>query len=281
MKIAHGRKKEDQILTVRNLAVKISNGAGDVDVLKGIDLGLGKGEILGLVGESGAGKSMLARTLVRLEAPAVLTSGEILLDGRDLVRSSRKELSHIRGEKIAMVPQNPMDAMDPLFSMKAQFREVFMARNNGGRSNGNGGNRRLFLEKTEAFLRTVGIASPRERCRQYPHQWSRGMLQRGQLVMVFLSRPSVLVLDEVTSALDPTVCLQILDAVARLREEHGTAILLITHDLFLAAEICDRLAVISSGRIVETGPVRDIFQKPDHPYTRTLLSAAFDSRGPS
>lgn len=106
------------------------------------------------------------------------------------------------------------------------------------------------------------------------------MLQRGQLVMAFLSRPSVLVLDEVTSALDPTVCLQMLDAMARLNEEHGTTILMITHDLYLAAEICDRLAVISSGRIVETGPVRDIFQRPSHPYTRTLVSATFDRKGP-
>jgi ABC-type dipeptide/oligopeptide/nickel transport system ATPase component len=273
------RRNEQKVLTVKNLTVRIPNGAETVEVLKGVELALGQGEIVGLVGESGAGKSVLARTLVRLEAPAVVSSGKILLNGEDIVRMKQREIAGLRGEGIAMVPQNPMSAMDPLFSMKAQFREVFRARING---NGNNGFRRQkshFLEKTESFLRAVGIASPRERCRQYPHQWSRGMLQRGQLVMAFLSRPSVLVLDEVTSALDPTVCLQILDAVARLREEYGTAILMITHDLFLAAEVCDRLAVISSGRIVETGPVRDIFERPAHPYTRKLVSATLDRKG--
>jgi ABC-type glutathione transport system ATPase component len=212
-------KKEPEALAVKNLTVRIPGASGSVEVLKGVEMELGQGEIVGLVGESGAGKSVLARTLVRLEAPASVSSGEILLNGEDLVRMKQKEVAGLRGKMIAMVPQNPMSAMDPLFSMKAQFREVFRARMNKNGNNGHGRQKNLFLEKTESFLRTVGIASPRERFRQYPHQWSRGMLQRGQLVMAFLSRPSVLVLDEVTSALDPTVCLQILDAVARLRED--------------------------------------------------------------
>jgi ABC-type dipeptide/oligopeptide/nickel transport system ATPase component len=269
----------NRILSVQNLTVKIPNGAHTVDVLRGVDLSLGRGEILGLVGESGAGKSMLARTLVRLEAPAMLTAGKILLEDRNLARMKEKEIYGLRGGKISMVPQNPMAAMDPLFSLKSHFREVFAARMNGNGGNGNGRSQRPFLEKTVSFLKTVGIASPLERCRQYPHQWSRGMLQRGQLVMAFLSSPSVLILDEVTSALDPTVSLQILDAVVKLREEHGTAILLITHDLFIAAEICDRLAVIQSGRIVETGPVRELLDRPTHPYTRSLVAAALDNGG--
>ncbi len=273
------RENKHHILSVKNLKVEIPNGAHPVEVLRGIDLTLGRGEILGLVGESGAGKSMLARTLVRLEAPAMLTGGEILLEDRDLARMTEKEISGLRGGKISMVPQNPMAAMDPLFSLKSHFREVFTSRVNRNGGNGYSSGQRSFLEKTVSFLKTVGIASPRERCRQYPHQWSRGMLQRGQLVMAFLSSPSVLIMDEVTSALDPTVCLQILDAIARLREEQGTAILLITHDLFIAAEICDRLAVIQSGRIVETGPVPELLDNSANPYTRSLMAAAFENGG--
>jgi ABC-type dipeptide/oligopeptide/nickel transport system ATPase component len=192
---------------------------------------------------------------------------------------TEKEIAGMRGGKISMVPQNPMAAMDPLFSLKSHFREVFAVQTAGNGGNVYSRNSRPFMEKTVAFLKTVGIASPWDRCRQYPHQWSRGMLQRGQLVMAFLSSPSVLILDEVTSSLDPTVCLQILDAVVRLREEHGTAILLITHDLFIAGEICDYLAVIQSGRIVETGQVRDILNRPMHPYTRSLLAAALENGG--
>lgn len=274
-----GYKNGGSILSVKNLAVKIANGDQAVEVLRGIDLELGRGEILGLVGESGAGKSVLARTLLRLEAPAMLAGGEILLEGSNLARMTEKEISPLRGRKISMVSQNPMAAMDPLFSLKSHFKEVFAAGMDGKGGNGHGRNNNRFMEKTVAFLRSVGIASPEERCRQYPHQWSRGMLQRGQLVMAFLSSPSVLVLDEVTSALDPTVCLQILDTVSRLREEHQTAILLITHDLFVAAEICDRLAVIQSGRIVETGQVRELLDRPAHPYTRSLVAAAFENEG--
>jgi ABC-type dipeptide/oligopeptide/nickel transport system ATPase component len=262
------------VLSVNDLVVDIPNGKDPLRILQHVSLTLDRGEILGIVGESGAGKSLLARCLLRLESPAEITSGEILLDGHDLAAKTGREMKGIRGDKISLVLQNPVSAMDPLFSMGEQFREVLAARRNGTSGNGDG-----FFQSIRRLLKLVGIASPEEQCRRYPHQWSRGMLQRGQLVMGFLASPSVLILDEVTSALDPTVCLQILDAVVRLKEEKHTAVLLITHDLFLAAEICDRVAVIQKGRIVETGRVRNIFNAPGHPYTRSLISAAREASG--
>ncbi len=221
------------------------------------------------MGESGSGKSLLARTLTRLEAPARISSGTILMEGRELASLTQKEMVKIRGKKITLVLQYPETAMDPLFILNAQFREVLSATAEAPIKRGN-----AALSAVYKLLKAVGIAVPRERCRQYPHEWSRGMLQRGQLVMGFLTRPTVMILDEITSALDPTVCLQILDAVRRLKAETHTAILLITHDLFLAAEICDRVAVMKKGEIVETGTVREIFDRPAHAYTRELISLA-------
>ncbi|MBL0715410.1 MAG: ABC transporter ATP-binding protein, partial [Desulfosarcina sp.] len=235
----------------------------------GIDLTLRRGEILGLVGESGSGKSLFARSLLRLESPAAVRAGSILLDGRELTVKTQKQMRALRGKKIALVLQNPESAMDPVFTMGYQFREVLLSQE---KSTSRG--RKAGFSKIERFLDAVGIASARKRCRQYPHEWSRGMLQRGKLAMVFSTRPAVAILDEITSALDPTVCLQVLDAIRRLKEKSGTAIMLISHDLFLAAEICDRVAVMKAGRIVETGTVREIFDGPVHPYTRALVSSA-------
>jgi ABC-type dipeptide/oligopeptide/nickel transport system ATPase component len=235
--------------------------------LRKIGLDLNRGEILGLVGESGSGKSLLARSLMRLEAPARIVEGSILLNGRELVSSTQKEMAALRGKTITLVLQNPEGAMDPLFTMGYQFKEVLAARTAATPKPG----KRGFAE-VEKLLADVGVADPRRRCRQYPHEWSRGMLQRGQLVMGVLTAPEVMILDEITSALDPTVCLQILDAVRRLKAASGAAILLITHDLFLASEICDRVAVMQGGEIVEAGRVEEIFDRPAHPYTRALVA---------
>lgn len=259
----------DPILRVRNLTVDFCVGRKRATILRKIDLTLKRGEILGLVGESGSGKSLLARSLMRLEAPASIAEGSILLDGRELVTRTQKEMAALRGKTITLVLQNPEAAMDPLFTMGAQFQEVLSARTAAASNQG----KRGFAE-VEKLLADVGVADPRRRCRQYPHEWSRGMLQRGQLVMGVLTMPAVMILDEITSALDPTVCLQILDAVRRLKAASGAAILLITHDLFLASEICDRVAVMQAGEIVDVGTVADIFGRPAHPYTRALVASA-------
>ncbi|BBO82302.1 peptide ABC transporter ATP-binding protein [Desulfosarcina ovata subsp. sediminis] len=264
------------ILRVEGLTVGFPGTPESHHVLQGVDLTLKSGEIFGLVGESGSGKSLLARSLVRLESPARITAGTILLEGEELCARTQREMESLRGKKITLVLQHPERAMDPVFRMESQFREVWTSDRVDARRQ-----QRRFLSVIQRMLHSVGIADARRRCRQYPHQWSRGMLQRAQLVMAFSVSPAVLILDEVTSALDPTVCLQILDAIMRLKQTRHTGVILITHDLFVAAEICDRVAVMHNGRIVETGTAGDIFRRPAHPYTRLLVSSTADPAGPN
>lgn len=264
------------ILRVDGLTVGFAGAAGTQNVLRDIHLTLGPGEILGLVGESGSGKSLLARSLVRLESPARIGAGSILLDGNELCAKSQREMEALRGRAITLVLQHPERAMDPVFKMGSQFLEVWTSGHGNARRP-----RKRFFPIIQDMLRSVGIADARRRCRQYPHQWSRGMLQRAQLVMAFSTSPAVLILDEVTSALDPTVCLQILDTLARLKKTCRTGVILITHDLFVAAEICDRVAVMHQGRIVETGTVSDIFDRPTHAYTRRLVSSTAEPMVPT
>lgn len=218
-------------------------------ILDGICLTLNRGEILGLVGESGAGKSVLARTLLRLESPGKITAGSIMLDGVELADKTEKEMRTIRGKKISLAMQDPGAAMDPVFRIGSQFRDVLVS------AIGSRYGKKGLYSKILEWLASVGIASPGERIGQYPHEWSRGMLQRGQLAMVFSTGSDVLILDEVTSALDPTLMLQILDLILRLKNEQNTGIVLITHDIHVVSEICDRMAVMRNGRVVDTGSV--------------------------
>ncbi|MCI5180223.1 MAG: ABC transporter ATP-binding protein [Candidatus Electrothrix sp. AW3_4] len=255
---------ENTLLAVRNLSADFPGRTG---VLDRISFSLYKGEVLGIIGESGSGKSVLARTLLRLEAPARITAGSILLDGQDLAGKSQQEMRAIRGRKIALAVQDPRSAMDPVFRMESQLLEVMQAA---------GAGRQKSMQQDEIYgrLSEVGISSPRTRCRQYPHQWSRGMLQRAQLVMLFSTNAQVLILDEVTSALDPTVTLEILDLIRRLQQERKAGIILITHDTAVARELCDRAAVMQQGRMVESGPVAEVLGRPTHPYTRELVAKA-------
>jgi peptide/nickel transport system ATP-binding protein len=252
------------LLTVRNLSAEFPNQAS---VLDNISFSLHQGEVLGIIGESGSGKSVLARTLLRLEAPAQITAGSILFDGQDIAEKSQREMRAIRGRKIALAVQDPRSAMDPVFRMESQLREVMDAA---------AGRQKKSMQREEIYRRLseVGISAPRERCRQYPHQWSRGMLQRAQLVMLFSTTAQVLILDEVTSALDPTVTLEILDLIRRLQQERKAGIILITHDTAVIRELCDRAAVMQQGRMVESGSVTEVLARPTHPYTQELVAKA-------
>ena len=258
------------ILDVRDLVVDFPGKKINSRIISGLSLSLESGETLGIVGESGSGKSLLARTLVRLESPAKIISGSVVLDGQDLVAQHRREMKGLRGKKISLVLQNPKGSMDPVFTMGSQFREI-LALSSDPNQKGSV-NRETKDKKIYQLLKDVNIASPEERCRQYPHQWSRGMLQRAQLQMAFSTGPEVVILDEITSALDPAITIQILRLMSEYKKKHGTAIIFITHDLSVAGEICDRIAVMQRGTIVEQGNAKQIIESPSHSYTQRLVS---------
>ena len=254
----------DILLAVRNLSVDFpAHGR----VLDQVSLSLKKGEILGIIGESGSGKSVLARTLVRLETPGRISSGSILLNGQELATQSQAAMRGIRGQNIALAVQDPRSALDPVFRIGSQLKEAMGSAL--GRTKGS------FHEAICGQLAQVGISSPHLRCRQYPHQWSRGMLQRAQLVMLFSTGAQVLLLDEVTSALDPTVTLQIIELIRKLQQERQVSIILITHDLAVVQELCDRAAVMQHGRIVESGSLSQVLHSPAHFYTQELVAGAW------
>ncbi len=264
------------ILNVKDLVVDFPGKKYDSRIISGLNLFLNRGETLGIVGQSGSGKSVFARTLVRLESPGKIISGSIILDDHELANGDRHKINGFRGRKISLVLQDPGSSMDPVFTMGRQFRELLSIHSNSDEipKNGAAQNKKIF-----ELLQDVSIASPEERCRQYPHQWSRGMLQRAQLQMAFSTRPEVVIMDEITSALDPTITMQVLRLVSDYKKQQGTSIIFITHDLSVAMEICDRIAVMQKGRIVETGKASEIIDNPSHPYTRQLISGIFPKTG--
>jgi peptide/nickel transport system ATP-binding protein len=253
-----GRK----IIRVSRLGVAVREKPVDRVLLRDVDFSLERAEVHGLVGESGCGKSLFARSLVRLEAPARIVSGSIFIHGTNVADKPVRTLAPFRGKTITLVLQNPASAMDPVFTMASQFRDSLSILPAPERS----------MNRVYQLLEEVGIPSPQERCRQYPHQWSRGMLQRAQLVMALLSNPEAMILDEVTSSLDPTIALQIVELIARLKKNRQTAFILITHDLAMAAHVCDRISVMHQGTILETQDVDTLFKCPEHAYTREFIA---------
>ena len=257
----------ETILEISGFCVDFPRAAGAKKVLDGVSLSLRPGEILGLVGASGSGKSLLAKCLLRLEKPARIISGSCRLQGREITRMTPKQMMPLRGRLIGYVPQNPLNALDPVYSLGFQFREVLAA--NGAKGLG----RASFLSKVLHWMKMVDISEAAARLGQYPHQWSIGMLQRALLAMSFSASPQVIILDEVTSALDPTITLQIISVILNLRDRNRTAILFITHDLAVASQVCDSIAVLHQGRIVEQGATQQVFDNPSHPYTKQLASS--------
>jgi oligopeptide/dipeptide ABC transporter ATP-binding protein len=255
------------VLEVRDLRTHLHTRWGTVKAVDGVSFTVDAGETLGLVGESGSGKSMTCLSVVRLapKPAARIVSGEILLDGDDLLRRSEREMSAVRGGKISMILQDPMSSLNPVFSVGMQVREP-IAQHVGLRG-------LALTERAIALLTAVGIPSPASRLRAYPHQLSGGMRQRVVGAMAMSAPPRLLIADEPTTALDLTIQAQYLRLLKDLQSRHGLAMIFVTHNLGIVAKMCDRVAVMYAGRIVEAGPVRAIFNAPAHPYTRALLES--------
>ena len=255
------------VVDVRDLQTHIVTRWGTLKAVDGVSFTVAEGETLGIVGESGSGKSMTCLSIVRLvpRGAARIVGGQILLDGEDLLTKGDTEMQQIRGRKVAMILQDPMSSLNPVFSVGMQIREpVAMYHRLRGRA---------LTERAVELLASVRIPSPGARLRAFPHQLSGGMRQRVVGAMAIAAPPRLLIADEPTTSLDLTIQMQYLGLLKELQERHRLAMIFVTHDLGIVARICDRVAVMYGGRIVEIGPVRRIFQSPAHPYTRALLDA--------
>ncbi len=255
------------LLAVEKLRTGFDTREGFVRAVDGVDFQIAHGATLGLVGESGCGKSVTALSVMRLvDRPGRIAEGSrIFLEGRDLTALDESELEKIRGNDISMIFQEPMTSLNPVFTVGDQIAETVRLHLDVGR-------REAFARAVE-LMRVVGIPSAEKRVHDYPHQLSGGMRQRVMIAMALSCNPKLLIADEPTTALDVTVQAQILELMKELREQLGMAILLITHDLGVVAEMVDEVAVMYGGRIVERGPVADIFDSPQHPYTEALLDS--------
>jgi peptide/nickel transport system ATP-binding protein len=253
------------LLSVRDLAVGFPSGSSLVHAIDGVSFDLAAGESLGLVGESGSGKSVTALSLMRLlEAPpAKYVRGNVAFCGEDLLLLPERDMQKRRGKDLAMVFQEPMTSLNPVYSIGTQIAEAVRLHSDASR--------REARERAIAMLAKVGVPSPERNVDSYPHQLSGGMRQRAMIAMALSCGPRLLIADEPTTALDVTIQAQILELLAELRRELNMGMLLITHDLSVVAEECQRIAVMYGGRVVEEGPVATVFATPKHPYTRGLL----------
>ena len=252
------------LLRVEGLVTEFSTGTGPLRAVDRVSFTVERGEVLGLVGESGCGKSVTSLSIMRLvPPPGRIAAGRILLDGEDLLGKDAEAMRQVRGGRIGMVFQEPMTSLNPVFSIGDQIASAALAHSGLGRA--------AAWERAVEMLHQVQVPAPAERVRDYPHQLSGGLRQRAMLALALVSGPRLLIADEPTTALDVTIQAQILDLLRRLQAERGMAVLMITHDLGVVAELCHRVAVIYAGRIVELAPVERIFARPLHPYTRGLL----------
>src|SRR5678816_1617271 len=252
------------LLEVRNLQTHFPTRSGLVRAVDGVSFNLDRGELLGLVGESGCGKSMTALSIMRLVAPpGKIVSGEVIFDGKDLLKLSEAEMRQIRGDDIAMIFQDPMTSLNPVFTVGEQISEALRLHRKLSK--------KQAREATIEAMREVAIPDPARRVDDYPHQLSGGMRQRVMIAMALACDPKLLIADEPTTALDVTIQAQILELLDGLRKSRDLAVLLITHDLGKETEVADRVAEMYTGRIVEESPVEELFARPKHPYTEGLL----------
>jgi ABC-type dipeptide/oligopeptide/nickel transport system ATPase component len=254
----------DDLLRIDGLHVGFRSGDEMRGVVRGVDLRIAPGEVVGLVGESGSGKSMTALALMRLLPPGgAVTSGRVTFKGRDLLGMPAPELNRLRGKEIGMIFQDPLTALNPAIQIGRQMTDVLCAHEPLGR--------KAAAARAEELLALVGIPYPKQRLLAYPHELSGGMRQRVMIALAVSCNPSLLIADEPTTALDVTVQAQVMDLLDRIRQEFNIAVLFISHNLELVAEISTRVTVMYAGRVVETGAVQALFEAPMHPYTRQLL----------
>jgi len=258
------RKK---ILEIRHFSVDFHTTEGTVHAINSLDYELQAGETLGIVGESGSGKSVSSLGLMRLipNPPGEITDGEILFHEQDLLKLSEKEMEKIRGNKISMIFQEPMTSLNPILTCGDQIAESLIYHRNM--------KKKEALREAEKLMCDVGIANADKRLHEYPHQMSGGMKQRIMIAMALACEPDILICDEPTTALDVTIQAQILDLIRKLNREKGTSIIMITHDFGVVSELCERVIVMYTGKIVEEAPAEKIFEKPLHPYTEGLIES--------
>ncbi|MCF6093860.1 ABC transporter ATP-binding protein [Microaerobacter geothermalis] len=264
------------MLKIRNLTVSYKTENGEVKAVNKVSLTIKESQIVGLVGESGCGKSTVLFSLMGLISNSgKITEGEVLFNGKDLVKNTPEAWRKIRGKEIAMIFQDPMTTLNPAFKVGEQIRESLKIHRNYDLVGGGLFSRRKIKQKEKErvyqLMSEVGIPSPEKRYLEYPHQFSGGMQQRALIATALACEPKVLLADEPTTALDVTIQAQILDLLKKINEDHGTSIVLVTHDLGVAAEFCDEIAVMYAGEIIEYGPVDEIMEHPKHPYTQGLL----------
>jgi oligopeptide transport system ATP-binding protein len=251
------------LLEVHDLHTVFATKNGNVKAVDGVSLELNAGETLGIVGESGSGKSVTALSVMRLQRPGKIVGGSVIYKGRDLTKATEGEMREIRGQDIAMIFQDPMTSLNPVFRTGWQVAEPVRLHH--------GIDKAKAMAVAIAMLAKVGIPAPATRARDYPHQFSGGMRQRAMIAMGLTTTPKVLIADEPTTALDVTIQAQILDLLRNVNRDFGTATILITHNLGVVAGMCERVMVMYAGRVVESGPTVDVFAHPKHPYTWSLL----------
>ena len=254
----------ETILSIENLRIHFETFAGEVQAIRGVNLKLEKGETLALVGESGSGKSVTAKSVMKLLSNnAVVKEGTIIFKGENILEKSERDMQSIRGKKIAMIIQDPMTSLDPTMKIGKQITEVIIKHEKASKEEAN--------KRAEELLELVGIPNAKERMKQYPHQFSGGQRQRIVIAIALACNPDVLIADEPTTALDVTIQAQILELLKELQQKFQMAIIFITHDLGVVANVADRVAVMYAGKVVEVGTADEVFYNPQHPYTWGLL----------
>ena len=259
------KKEKDLTAEIKDLVVEFRTDYGTVQALNGMEIEIERGQTLGLVGETGAGKTTTGLSLLRLipDPPGVIVSGSIKLDGKDILQMDEKEMQKLRGKAVAMIFQDPMTSLDPVMTVEDQIAEVIRLHEEGSKQD--------HLKRAREMLELVGI--PGTRGSEYPHQFSGGMKQRVVIAMALACNPELLIADEPTTALDVTIQAQVLEMMKGLRDKYNTSMLMITHDLGIVAEICDKVSVVYAGRVIEHGTLEDIFENTRHPYTEGLFNS--------